>query len=235
MAMLRTFAKDVMPALPGAGTMTAEAGATTAPKNGSPIPKEKWTPARARLGVASSARASIPVASVRFVMGREARSGRGCCGLGSRTLTASGQRGGGHSRETRSRDAAFGGDEEPVPWSGGVASARLLPAIAAGERVAGDALVSPDEHVPVNAASTEPEARCRGKRVRVHGVAVGRVRIAWSHNRSREEGGRPEGQASLGKGWSGERDEHEGPEADHEGFHRSSSNTEARRQLLCDP
>jgi len=37
----------------------------------------------------------------------------------------------------------------------------LLPAIAAGERVAGDALVSADEHVPVDAAPTEAEARCR--------------------------------------------------------------------------
>src|SRR4029077_9557257 len=43
-------------------------GATTAPKNGSPIPKEKWTPALARRGVASSARARIPAARVRFVM-----------------------------------------------------------------------------------------------------------------------------------------------------------------------
>src|SRR5438874_11585451 len=85
----------------------------------------------------------------------------------------------------------------------------LLPAKAAGERVAGDALVSPDEHVPVDAAPAEPEARCRGKRVRVvrvPGVAGGRVRIAWSHSRSGEEGGRPEGRASLGKG-SGEHDE----------------------------
>src|SRR5213079_154424 len=108
-------------------------------------------------------------------------------------------------------------------------------AIAAGERVAGDALVPPDEHMPVDAAPTEPEARCRGKRigvVRIHGVAVGQVRIAWSHRRPGEEGGRPEGQASLGKGWSGERDEHEGPEADHEGLHGPPSNTEARRQLL---
>src|SRR5436190_22273220 len=120
----------------------------------------------------------------------------------------------------------------------GGAAARPLPAIAAGERVAGDALVPPDEHMPVDAAPTEPEARCRGKRigvVRIHGVAVGQVRIAWSHSRSGEEGGRPEGQASLGKGWSGERDEHEGPEAYHEGLHRAASNTETRRQLLCDP
>src|SRR6059036_1795159 len=114
------------------------------------------------------------------------------------------------------------------------ASARLLPAIAAGERVAGDALVPPDEHVPVDAAPTEAEARCRGKRVRVlrvNGVAVGRGRIAWSHTRSSEEGGRPEGQASLGEGGLAECDEHEGPEADHEGLHRPASNTKARRQL----
>src|SRR6266446_4360745 len=99
------------------------------------------------------------------------------------------------------------------------ARARLLPAIAAGERVAGDALVPPDEHVPVDAAPTKAEARCRGKRVWVHGIAVGRVRIAWSHSRSGEEGGRLEGQASLSEGWSGEHDEHERPEADHEGLH----------------
>src|SRR3989475_12738278 len=108
-------------------------------------------------------------------------------------------------RETRSRDAAFGGDEEPVPWSGGVASARLLPAIAAGERVAGDALVPPDEHVPIDAAPTEPEARRRGERVwvvRVHGVAVGRAGIAWSHTRSGEPGGRPRGLAQRGGGRS---------------------------------
>src|SRR5438132_2474413 len=61
--------------------------------------------------------------------------------------------------------------------TGSGASARLLPAIAAGERVARDALVSPDEHVPVDAAPAEPEARRRGERVRVRGVAVGRVRI----------------------------------------------------------
>src|SRR5207247_2027194 len=117
----------------------------------------------------------------------------------------------------------------------GGAAARPLPAIAAGEGVAGDGLVSPDEHVPVDAAPAEAEARRRGKRVRVHRVAVGRVRIAWSHSRSGEEGGRPEGQASVGEGGSGERDEHERPEADHEGLHPSDSNTEARRQLLCDP
>src|SRR5438034_1864764 len=107
---------------------------------------------------------------------------------------------------------------------GVVARARLLPAIAAGEGVAGDALVPPDEDVSVDAAPAEAKARCRGKRVRVvrvPGVAVGRVRIARSQSRSGEEGGRPEGQASLGKGWSGERDEHEGPEADHEGLHLS--------------
>src|SRR5947199_1524764 len=40
--------------------------------------------------------------------------------------------------------------------------------------------------------------------------------------------GRPEGQASLGEGWSGERDEHERPEADHEGLHHRLSNTSAR-------
>jgi hypothetical protein len=34
----------------------------------------------------------------------------------------------------------------------------LVPAIAAGERVAGDALVPPDEHVPIDAAPTEAEA-----------------------------------------------------------------------------
>src|SRR5947208_6041939 len=102
---------------------------------------------------------------------------------------------------------------------GGGRACPLLPAIAARERVAGDALVSPDEHVPVDAAPTEAEARCRGKGVRVHRVAVGRVRIAWGHSRSGEEGG-PEGQASLSEGWSGEREEHEGPEADHEGLHR---------------
>src|SRR5207249_7631499 len=44
--------------------------------------------------------------------------------------------------------------------------ARPLPAIAARERVAGDALVPPDEHVPVDAAPAEPEARRRRKRVR---------------------------------------------------------------------
>ena len=43
---------------------------------------------------------------------------------------------------------------------GGGAGALLLPAIAAGERVAGEALVSPDEHMPVDAAPTEAEARC---------------------------------------------------------------------------
>src|SRR5206468_5287025 len=118
---------------------------------------------------------------------------------------------------------------------GGGRACPLLPAIAAGERVAGDALVAPDEHVPVDAAPAEAEARCRGKRVRVvrvHGVAEGRVRIAGSHSRAGEEGGRPEGQASLGKGKSGERDEHERPEADHEGLHGAACNTEARRQLL---
>src|SRR5437667_5234024 len=112
----------------------------------------------------------------------------------------------------------------------------LLPAIAAGERVAGDALVPPDEHVPVDAAPTEAEARCRGKRVRVvrvQGVAVGRVRIAWSHTRSSEEGRRPEGQASLGEGGLAECDEHEGPEAGHEGLHRPASNTKVSRQLLA--
>src|SRR5438132_1418180 len=110
------------------------------------------------------------------------------------------------------------------------ARARLLPAIAAGERIAGDPLVSPDEHVPVDAAPAEAEARCRGKRVwvvRVRGVAVGRVRIAWNHSRSGEEGGRPEVQASLSEGWSGE---HDGPEADHEGLHRLASYTEARHR-----
>src|SRR5438046_3123686 len=103
----------------------------------------------------------------------------------------------------------------------GGAAARPLPAIAAGERVAGDALVPPDEHMPVDAAPTEPEARCRGKRigvVRIHGVAVGQVRIAWSHSRSGEEGGRPEGQASLGEGGRAEAEEQEGPEADQEGL-----------------
>src|SRR5438874_13649249 len=96
---------------------------------------------------------------------------------------------------------------DPPDQVGGVAArARLLPAIAAGERVARDALVSPDEHVPVDAAPTEAEARGRGKRVRVHRVAVGQVRVAWSHTRSGEEGGRPEGQASLSEGWSAERD-----------------------------
>src|SRR5439155_17755789 len=115
---------------------------------------------------------------------------------------------------------------------GAGAAPPLLPAVAAGEGVALDALVPPDEHVPVDAAPTEAEARCRGKRVRVHGAAVGRVRIAWSHTRSGEEGGRPEGQASLSEGWSGERGEHKRPEADHEGLHRPASNTEASRQLL---
>src|SRR5438128_11470108 len=118
----------------------------------------------------------------------------------------------------------------------GCGACPLLPAIASGERVAGAALVPPDEHVPVDAAPTEAEARCRGKRVRVvrvHGVAVGRVRIAWSHTRSSEEGGRPEGQASLGEGGLAECDEHEGPEADHEGLHRPASNTKVSRQLLA--
>ncbi len=82
----------------------------------------------------------------------------------------------------------------------GCGACPLLPAIASGERVAGDALVPPDEHVPVDAAPAEAEARCRGKRVgvvRVHGVAVGRVRIAWSHTRSGEEGrGRSRGSSS---------------------------------------
>src|SRR2546425_56495 len=121
---------------------------------------------------------------------------------------------------------------------GGGACPPLLPAIAAGEGVAGDALVPPDEDVSVDTAPAEPEARCQGKRVRVvrvRGVAVGRVRIARSHSRSGEEGGRLEGQAPSGKGWSGERDEHERPEADHEGLHRPASNTEARRQLLSGP
>src|SRR5437773_7477280 len=88
----------------------------------------------------------------------------------------------------------------------------LLPAIPPRERVAGGGLVARDEDVAVDAAPPEAEARCRGKRVRVvrvHGVAVGRVRIAWSHSRSGEEGGRPEGQASVGEGGSGERDEQE--------------------------
>src|SRR5438552_5844825 len=119
---------------------------------------------------------------------------------------------------------------------GGGRACPLLPAIAAGERVAGDALVPPDEHVPVDAAPTEAEARCRGKRVRVvrvQGVAVGRVRIAWSHTRSSEEGRRPEGQASLGEGGLAECDEHEGPEAGHEGLHRPASNTKVSRQLLA--
>src|SRR5437016_4386230 len=130
---------------------------------------------------------------------------------------------------TRSRPGVWGCDPtRPGADAGVAARARLLPAIAAGERVAGDALVSPDEHVPVDAAPTKAEARGRGKRVRVHGVAVGRVRVAWSHSRSGEEGGRPEGQASLGEGWSGERDEHEGPENDHEGLHHRLSNTLAR-------
>src|SRR3989475_12255872 len=107
----------------------------------------------------------------------------------------------------------------------GCGACPLLPAIAAGERVAGDALVPHDEHVPVDAAPTEAEARCRGKRVgvvRVHGVAIRWVRIAWSHRRPGEEGGRPEGQASLSEGWSGEREEHERAEADHEGLHRTT-------------
>src|SRR2546425_7752859 len=95
------------------------------------------------------------------------------------------------------------------PGADGGARARLLPAIAAGEGVAGDALVSPDEDVPVDAAPTEAEARCWGEWVWVHGVAVGRVRIDWGNSRSGEEGGRPEGQASLSEGWSGERDERE--------------------------
>src|SRR3989442_4442933 len=110
---------------------------------------------------------------------------------------------------TRSRPGVWGCDRtRPGADAGVAARARLLPAIAAGERVAGDALVSPDEHVPVDAAPTKAEARGRGKRVRVHGVAVavGRVRVAWSHSRRGEEGGRPEGQASPGKGWLGERD-----------------------------
>src|SRR5436309_304919 len=66
-------------------------------------------------------------------------------------------------------------------------------------------------------------------------VAVRWVWIAWSHSRPGEEGGRSEGQASLSEGWSGEREEHERPEADHEGLQRAAFNTEARRQLLCDP
>ena len=66
-------------------------------------------------------------------------------------------------------------------------------------------------------------------------VAVRWVWIAWSHSRPGEEGGRSEGQASLSEGWSGEREEHERPEADHEGLHRLASNTEASRQVLCDP
>ena len=86
--------------------------------------------------------------------------------------------------------------------------------------------------MPVDAAPTEAEARCRGKRVRVHGVAVGQVRIAWGHSRSGEEGGCPERQAALGKGWSGEHDEHERPEADHKSLHRAAFNTEVSRQLL---
>src|SRR5439155_3097518 len=131
------------------------------------------------------------------------------------------------------------------PSVGAGAAPPLLPAVAAGEGVALDALVPPDEHVPVDADPTEAEARCRGKRVRVHGVAVGRVRvhgvavgrvrIAWSHTRSGEEGGWAEGQASLSEGRSGEREEHERPEADHETLHHAYSNTEARRQLPCDP
>src|SRR5438128_8613948 len=138
---------------------------------------------------------------------------------------------------TRSRPGVWGCDPtRPGADAGVAARARLLPAIAAGERVAGDALVSPDEHVPVDAAPTKAEARGRGKRVRVHGVAVGRVRVAWSHSRSGEEGGRPEGQASLSEGGSGEREEHERPEADHETLHHHGYfNTEARRQLPCDP
>src|SRR5947208_2690047 len=42
------------------------------------------------------------------------------------------------------------------------AAARPLQAMAAGERVAGDGLVSPDEPVPVDAAPAEAEARRRG-------------------------------------------------------------------------
>src|SRR2546428_836741 len=57
------------------------------------------------------------------------------------------------------------------------AGARLLPASAAGERVAGDALVARDEQVPVDAAPPKAEVGGRGKRVRVHGVDVGRVRV----------------------------------------------------------
>src|SRR5204863_9624301 len=111
----------------------------------------------------------------------------------------------------------LGDGPRPGADAGVAARARLLPAIAAGERVAGDALVPPDEHVPVDAAPAEAEAQCRGKPVgvvRVHGVAVGRVRIAWSHTRSGEEGRRAEGQASLSEGWSAECNEHERPEAD---------------------
>src|SRR5438094_3447240 len=130
---------------------------------------------------------------------------------------------------TPPRRGRIGDHEEAVHRdqgrTGWRARARLLPAIAAGERIAGDPLVSPDEHVAVDAAPAEAEARCRRKRVRVApGVAVGRVRIAWSHSRSGEEGGRPEGQAALSEGWSGE---HDGPEADHEGLHRLASYTEA--------
>jgi len=56
----------------------------------------------------------------------------------------------------RSRPGVRGcGPTRPGADGGCGARARLLPAIAAGERVAGDALVSPDEHVPVDAAPTE--------------------------------------------------------------------------------
>ena len=61
----------------------------------------------------------------------------------------------------RSRVEQFGDEPRPGADAGVAAGARLLPAIAAGERVAGDALVSPDEHVPVDAAPTEAEGRCR--------------------------------------------------------------------------
>jgi len=39
MAMLRTFAKDVMPALPGSGTVTAGAGATDGTEEREPDPE----------------------------------------------------------------------------------------------------------------------------------------------------------------------------------------------------
>jgi len=105
------------------------------------------------------------------------------------------------------RDAGRGDEEAVLVGADGGGGARLLPAIAARERVPGDALVSPDEHVPVDAAPAEAEARCRGNGRGRRGRRRPGTDSLEPQPLRRRKGGRPR-TGIVERGWSGERDEH---------------------------